>query len=154
MDFHNNGVGFEVLTPFQINYKQLGVWSALGPSRGTRLSKTYDAPVPVFPSTLIEQDPAPIQKRQMPIQSKIQERPEVRLDRIFNIVKEKFSYDLRTEQEVAIRHLLAGHDTVYVSGTGSGKSLVYQAMSFAKKKGVVLVISPLVGLIEDQVRHF
>ena len=47
---------------------------------------------------------------------------------IRKLAREKFGYDhLRFGQEEAIRHVLAGHDTLSVMPTGSGKSAIYQS---------------------------
>ena len=44
-------------------------------------------------------------------------------------------------------------DVILIAATGSGKSLVFQCLHFARAGAVTLVISPLVGLIIDQVLH-
>jgi superfamily II DNA helicase RecQ len=38
-----------------------------------------------------------------------------------------------------------------IAGTGSGKSLVYQAILAVSEKAIVLVVSPTLALIRDQV---
>lgn len=53
-------------------------------------------------------------------------------------------------QEVAIRRLLAGKDTVALLPTGAGKSLIYQ-MAGLLQPGVTVIIDPLVSLIDDQI---
>ncbi|XP_014216377.1 ATP-dependent DNA helicase Q4 [Copidosoma floridanum] len=67
----------------------------------------------------------------------------------------KFGYKtFREGQEQAIMRILSGQSTLFISATGSGKSLCYQlpAYIFAnKKKCITLVISPLVSLMDDQV---
>jgi ATP-dependent DNA helicase RecQ len=52
-------------------------------------------------------------------------------------------------QEVAIRRLLAGRDTVVLLPTGAGKSLIYQFAGLLLP-GRTLIIDPIVALIEDQ----
>ncbi|XP_059613084.1 ATP-dependent DNA helicase Q4 [Phlebotomus argentipes] len=60
----------------------------------------------------------------------------------------------RAGQERAIMRILSGLSTLVTLNTGSGKSLCYQlpALLYSRhKKGMTLVISPLVSLMEDQI---
>ncbi len=62
-------------------------------------------------------------------------------------------FDLKTfrpGQEVAIRHVLAGHDALVIMPTGVGKSLIYQ-LAALHRPALTLVISPLIALMKDQV---
>ena len=54
-------------------------------------------------------------------------------------------------QAHAIQSILEGHDIIVRVGTAGGKSFVFQAMVLAKPKAIVLVISPLIALMENQV---
>ena len=56
----------------------------------------------------------------------------------------------RPGQEDAIRHVLAGRDTLVVMPTGVGKSLIYQ-LTALHRPALTLVISPLIALMKDQV---
>jgi ATP-dependent DNA helicase RecQ len=56
---------------------------------------------------------------------------------------------LRPAQEAAIGHLLAGHDTLAVLPTGSGKSAIYQVAGLLLP-GPTVVVSPLIALQRDQ----
>ena len=58
----------------------------------------------------------------------------------------------RPGQREVIEALLAGRDCLAVLPTGAGKSLCYQLPALVRG-GLVLVISPLVALMEDQVQH-
>jgi len=77
---------------------------------------------------------------------------EERLQTILDRTKEHFQHDLHPWQTLAVKNILAGQrDTIVIAGTGSGKSLVFQCLQFATRKAVVLVVSPLVALMENQV---
>ncbi len=66
-------------------------------------------------------------------------------------LREHFGYPaFRPGQEEALRHVLAGRDTLVVMPTGSGKSLIYQLAALCQP-GTGLVISPLIALMKDQV---
>jgi ATP-dependent DNA helicase RecQ len=68
------------------------------------------------------------------------------------VLQERFGYDdFRPGQDEVLGAILGGHDAFAVTPTGSGKSLLYQlpaAMGFAP----VVVISPLISLMRDQLR--
>jgi len=57
----------------------------------------------------------------------------------------------RAPQEDIIRQLISGRDVLAILPTGSGKSLCYQVPGL-HQEGVCVVISPLVALMEDQVK--
>ncbi|KAA0966157.1 ATP-dependent DNA helicase RecQ [Sporosarcina sp. ANT_H38] len=70
---------------------------------------------------------------------------------IHELLKEKFGFEkFRTGQEEVIRDVIAGKDTIAILPTGIGKSLCYQLPAYVLK-GSVLIVSPLVALMEDQV---
>ncbi len=58
--------------------------------------------------------------------------------------------ELRPEQEAVIEHVLQGGDALVVLPTGFGKSACFQVPSLLLPRPVV-VVSPLLALIEDQV---
>ncbi len=67
------------------------------------------------------------------------------------LLKSVFGHDdFRKPQEEIISALLAGRDVFALMPTGGGKSLCYQLPALTRK-GVGVVISPLIALMEDQV---
>ena len=68
--------------------------------------------------------------------------------------------ELRPKQDLAVKHFLRGHNVFVSLPTGSGKSLCYclllKAFDFLRRNiggsCIIVVISPLIALIHDQVR--
>src|SRR5271155_1618994 len=57
----------------------------------------------------------------------------------------------RPLQERIVQSLLAGHDACVVMPTGGGKSLCYQLPAAMLANETVIVVSPLIALMQDQV---
>ena len=69
------------------------------------------------------------------------------------VLYQKFGYEsFRPGQQEVITELLAGRDAVAIFPTGMGKSLCYQLPAYMLD-GAVVIISPLVALMEDQVAN-
>ena len=67
------------------------------------------------------------------------------------VLRDKFGFDsFRPGQERLIEGVLQGRDTLGVLPTGGGKTLCYQLPAFTLP-GLVLVVSPLISLMQDQV---
>ena len=72
-----------------------------------------------------------------------------------DILREVFGYaSFRGQQQDIIEHVTGGGDALVLMPTGGGKSLCYQIPAIARQRagrGVTLVISPLIALMQDQV---
>ncbi|MCW8934631.1 MAG: DNA helicase RecQ [Gammaproteobacteria bacterium] len=67
------------------------------------------------------------------------------------ILQSTFGYnEFRFHQKNIIEQLIAGKDAVVLMPTGGGKSLCYQIPAMARK-GVGIIVSPLIALMQDQV---
>jgi ATP-dependent DNA helicase RecQ len=67
-------------------------------------------------------------------------------------LKRMFGFDrFRAGQEAVVRDALAGRDVLALMPTGGGKSLCFQLPALLQP-GVTLVVSPLIALMQDQVR--
>ncbi len=73
-------------------------------------------------------------------------------DPALNLLREVFGYEhFRGDQAAIIDTLVAGRDALVLMPTGGGKSLCYQLPALIRE-GAGLVVSPLIALMQDQVR--
>ena len=73
------------------------------------------------------------------------------------VLRERFGYaEFRSGQADAVREVAAGRDAIVLLPTGRGKSVCYQVPAIAaagKGRGVTVVVSPLIALMQDQVEQ-
>ena len=72
-----------------------------------------------------------------------------------DLLRQYFGFDsFRSRQAEIVRHVCDGKHAMVVMPTGMGKSLCYQIPSLTLQpgdQGLVLVLSPLIALMQDQV---
>ncbi|MBM3550869.1 MAG: RecQ family ATP-dependent DNA helicase [Alphaproteobacteria bacterium] len=75
------------------------------------------------------------------------------MDKARELLRSKFGFsDFLPGQAEIVEAVLAGRDAIAIMPTGSGKSLLYQLPAAAPGPGIVLVCSPLIALMRDQLR--
>ena len=73
-------------------------------------------------------------------------------DQSLQILRDVFGYErFRGHQAAIIEAVLDGCDALVLMPTGGGKSLCYQVPALIRE-GAGLVVSPLIALMQDQVR--
>jgi len=100
-----------------------------------------DKPLPDRPPDAVKLDAAMTAGGDHPLPNEMM----LALKRIFGF--ERF----RPGQEAVVRDALAGRDGLAILPTGGGKSLCFQLPALLRP-GVTLVVSPLIALMQDQVR--
>lgn len=75
----------------------------------------------------------------------------VELEALCAEIEENTKKKVRPWQGFVMETLRQGRDVMVRAGTGAGKSLCFQGLVFLRKGATVLVISPLVALMVDQV---
>jgi ATP-dependent DNA helicase RecQ len=74
------------------------------------------------------------------------------LEALDDILKKHWNYDsFRPQQLAVIESILAGKDTLALLPTGAGKSICFQVPTIYQR-GICIVISPLIALMQDQVK--
>ena len=70
----------------------------------------------------------------------------------YKILKQYFGYDnFRKGQEQIVDGILSGRDVLGIMPTGAGKSICFQTPALIMQ-GITLVVSPLISLMQDQVK--
>jgi ATP-dependent DNA helicase RecQ len=73
-------------------------------------------------------------------------------EELLSVLRRYWGYDsFRPMQQKIIAGLLAGRDVCVVMPTGGGKSLCYQLPASMTPRRTVVVVSPLIALMQDQV---
>jgi ATP-dependent DNA helicase RecQ len=68
-----------------------------------------------------------------------------------DILRDTFGYaSFRGAQQAIVEHVVSGGDALVLMPTGGGKSLCYQIPALMRK-GVGIIVSPLIALMQDQV---
>ena len=74
------------------------------------------------------------------------------MEALDHILKKYWNYDsFRPQQLAVIESILAGKDTLALLPTGAGKSICFQVPTIYQR-GICIVISPLIALMQDQVK--
>ena len=74
------------------------------------------------------------------------------MNKIKEVLLKYWGYNkFKPQQEIVIKSIISGKNALVVLPTGGGKSLCYQLPSLIIR-GTTLVVSPLIALMEDQIR--
>ena len=104
------------------------------------------------PNKLIEELRAIFETPEPEVIAPVEEEP-VLDDDIQRVLMDVFGYDeLRPGQREVISRCLSGLDTLAIMPTGAGKSLTFQIPAMLTD-GAVVVVSPLIALMQDQLSN-
>jgi ATP-dependent DNA helicase RecQ len=83
----------------------------------------------------------------------MQTNPETNMSSASTVLKDTFGFnEFRASQQLIIENVLKSKNTLAIMPTGGGKSLCYQIPAIIFN-GLTIVISPLISLMQDQVRQ-
>ena len=116
--------------------------------RKSKLGAQPDSSEPTLPFDLPKRASNPTPATQ-PDPSK--ERQPTHPDQLKDLLPQFGLKTFRRYQEAVCRSVVESHDVLVVMPTGAGKSLCYQLPGLARA-GTTLVVSPLIALMEDQVK--
>ncbi|QUG41389.1 ATP-dependent DNA helicase RecQ [Psychrobacillus sp. INOP01] len=75
------------------------------------------------------------------------------MNKLYEILQKKFGHaNFREGQQEVIEQIIDGKDVVAILPTGMGKSLLYQLPAYLME-GTVIIVSPLLSLMQDQVEQ-
>ncbi|MEZ4814076.1 MAG: ATP-dependent DNA helicase RecQ [Bdellovibrionota bacterium] len=84
----------------------------------------------------------------------LDQRSSVDLQQLRTLLQKHYGFaDFRKGQIGILESILSGQDTLAVMPTGGGKSLCYQIPALLPQGGIVVVVSPLIALMRDQVQN-
>jgi len=75
-------------------------------------------------------------------------------DVISSLLQEYMHISAHQFQVEAIDHVIRGKDVILTAGMGLGKSVCFQGIAVVASGKIVLVVSPLKGLMMDQVLSY
>ncbi|KAL6585847.1 hypothetical protein OROMI_002491 [Orobanche minor] len=121
--------------PFPLNFHS--------PHRNIPFHSSLQKPAPPRNTSSIKMSKSPL-----PLQNMLgAEKPVTKKEALVKLLRWHFGYsDFREKQLEAIQAVLSGRDCFCLMPTGGGKSMCYQIPALAKQ-GIVLVVSPLIGLV-------
>ncbi|KIM80981.1 hypothetical protein PILCRDRAFT_509928 [Piloderma croceum F 1598] len=69
-----------------------------------------------------------------------------------HVLKHTFGYsEYRGKQKAIVEAAVSGADVLVLAPTGMGKSICFQVPALADKRGITIVVSPLLALMKNQV---
>ncbi|KAF8155773.1 P-loop containing nucleoside triphosphate hydrolase protein [Crassisporium funariophilum] len=81
-------------------------------------------------------------------------RDQARMDDCFRVFTQVFGHSkYKGKQKEIVDAAYGGADVLVVAPTGMGKSLCFQIPAVAEKRGVTLVVSPLLALMQNQIEN-
>ncbi|KAG8367262.1 hypothetical protein BUALT_Bualt16G0054200 [Buddleja alternifolia] len=140
-----------VASTFSLYHSSCGSLLPL-PGKSSSFSEKYHTTPYSGTSGFVEFGSSKMSKSPLPLQNVCgSEKKVVKKEALVKLLRWHFEHsDFRGKQLEAIQAVLSGRDCFCLMPTGGGKSICYQIPALAKQ-GIVLVVSPLIALMENQV---